>query len=186
MPPRKETKEVPTHPNNRRDYNKYMRKELKKGKASTKGKRQIPLPKALKIMSDYKRNNYNGKKTLLENGYTELTADKASKQILTSAKERVGESLQLDKATSASEVSDVVGDLFAVIGMPRDEVIGYFRDIIRQDLNYAVKLRALEPLLRVLGVNWLDKPVESTPSVVIKVSEPKNKDETTIEAVEVA
>jgi hypothetical protein len=162
-----------------------MRKAKTKERASNKGKRHIPLPKALKIMQDYKKNNYNGKKTLLENGYTELTADKAAKTILTSARERVSESLQLDRATTTAEVSDTVDNLFAVIGMERSEVLGYFRDIIRQDLNYAVKLRALEPLLREVGVNWLDKQVDSTPSVVIKVSEAKNKDELAIDAVEV-
>ena len=157
--------------------NKGKKKTGTKERESTKGKRQIPLPKALKIMSDYRKNNYNGKKTLIENGYTEMTADKAAKTILTSAKERVSDSLQLDKSASVTDVSNTVEDLFAVIGMSREETLGYFRDIIRQDLNYAVKLRALEPLLRVLGVNWLDKAEEKQPSVVIKVSPTQNNDE---------
>jgi uncharacterized phage-like protein YoqJ len=59
--------------------------------------------------------------------------------------------------------------------------------IIKQDLNYAVKLRALEPFVRQEGIKWDEKEEQKAPQVVIKVDEVHNNydNQDTIEAINV-
>lgn len=119
-------------------------------------------------MSDYQKNNYNACKTLLENGYSEQYAEANARYTIDACSDRIKQSLQIQDATSNK---DVAKTLYDVIGLTREDVLNELAKIIKQDLNYAVKLRALEPFVRQEGIKWDEKETQQAQSVSIVLKE---------------
>jgi hypothetical protein len=158
-------------------YNKDM-KGVKDIKNTTKDKRVMPLDKAMKLLDDYKRNNFNGYKTLIQNGYSDNHALKQARLTLNVAKERIQQALEIEGSTK--EIAERASDLYSIVGLTRDDIIKEYQSIVKQNINIAVKLRALEPLLRQEGIKWDEKEEQKAPSVVIKVDEVHNHPDNTL------
>lgn len=146
-------------------------------KNTTKDKRVMPLDKAIKLINDYKANNYNGYKTLIQNGYSESHAIKQARITLDRAKERIEQALEL--TGDKKEIIDKAANLYSVIGVTREDILREYRSILEQNINLAVKLRALEPLIRQEGIKWDEKEEQKAPQVVIKVDEVHNHQQDT-------
>jgi hypothetical protein len=157
-----------------------MNKERVKGKDN----RRISLTKAVKIMTDYQNNGYNAYQTLIKHGYSEQYAKANARYTIDACSDRIKQSLQLDDANNNKEVAQT---LYDVIGLSKQDVLNELVKIIKQDLNYAVKLRALEPFVRQEGIKWDEKEEQKAPQVVIKVDEVHNNydNQDTIEAINV-
>lgn len=140
---------------------------------TTKNTKIMSIDKAVKLINDYKKNNFNAYKTLLQNGYSESSALKQAKRTIEVAKQKIDSALQL-KDKDISETSEIVSDLYSVVGLSREDVLKEYQSIIQQNINLAVKLRALEPLIRQEGIKWDEKEEQKTPQVVIKVDEVHN------------
>lgn len=143
-------------------------------KDTKKDKRKLPIDKAVKILADYKKNNYNAYKTLIENGYSEIYAKANARYTINSAKDKVDSALELDYSKS---VKDTASTLYDVVGLSREEILKEYQSIIQQNINLAVKLRALEPLIRQEGIKWDEKEAQQAPSVAITIenTEKENK-----------
>lgn len=139
---------------------------------TTKDRRVISIDKAIKLMDDYKKNNFNAYKTLIQNGYSESYAMKQAKYTLTAAKEKIQEALQIQGDTK--EVATKASDLYSVVGLSREQILKEYQSIIQQNINLAVKLRALEPLIRQEGIKWDEKETQQAPSVSIVVEQASN------------
>jgi hypothetical protein len=140
--------------------------------------RRMSLQKAVKIMSDYEKNNYNAYQTLIKHGYSEQYAKANARYTIDACSDRIRQSLQLDNVKDNKEVART---LYDVIGLSKEDVLNELAKIIKQDLNYAVKLRALEPFVRQEGIKWDEKEEQKAPSVVIKVDEVHNHQPNEIE-----
>lgn len=143
--------------------------------------RRISLQKAIKIMSDYEKSNYNAFKTLIDNGYSEQYAKANARYTIDACSDRIRQSLQLD---DVKDNKDVAKTLYEVIGLSKEDVLNELVKIIKQDLNYAVKLRALEPFVRQEGIKWDEKETQQAPSVAITI-ENTEKDNKYIEAKDI-
>jgi len=142
----------------------------KTGKEITK--RNIPLPKAIKIMQDYKRFKYNAYKTLINNGYTIKYALANARYTIEASSDKVKQSLLIDqKDQNSKEISTLTEGLYEAIGLSKQEVLQELVKIIKQDINLAVKLRALEPFIAQEGIKWDQKETIQAPSVAITVKE---------------
>jgi hypothetical protein len=109
---------------------------------------RMPKEKAVKIMKDYAKNNFNAYKTLKENGYSESTANKQPSYPINNAKKVVANALDLDPNRS---VKDVSSDVFALIGISREDIIKELVKVIKQDKDLTNKLKALTPALKHLN-----------------------------------
>jgi len=147
-----------------------MSKEIIKDKSKAKS---MSIDKAVKIINDYKKNNFNAYKTLIQNGYSESSALTQAKRTIDVAKNKIDTALQLENK-NIRETSEIVSDLYSVVGLSREDVLKEYQSIINQNINLAVKLRALEPLIRQEGIKWDDKEESKAPQVVIKVDEVHN------------
>ena len=135
--------------------------------------RRISLQKAIKIMSDYEKSGYNAKQTLLKHGYSEQYANANARYTIDACSDRIRQSLQLDNVKDNKEVAKT---LYDVIGLSKEDVLNELVKIIKQDLNYAVKLRALEPFVRQEGIKWDEKDTQQAPSVSIVVEQAQKDD----------
>jgi transposase len=153
---------------NKEVYNKGMNKE--------KVVKTMSIDKAVKIINDYKKNNFNAYKTLIQNGYSESSALKQAKRTIDNAKDKIDNALQL-KDKDLRQTSEIVSDLYSVVGITREDVLKEYQSIVKQNINLAVKLRALEPLIHQEGIKWNDKEEQKAPSIVIKVDEVHNHTE---------
>jgi len=142
----------------------------KTGKEITK--RTIALPKAIKIMQDYKRFKYNAYKTLINNGYTVKYALANARYTIEASSDKVKQSLLIDqKDQNSKEISTLTEGLYEAIGLSKQEVLNELVKIIKQDINLAVKLRALEPFIAQEGIKWDQKETIQAPQVAITVKE---------------
>ena len=140
----------------------------------------MPPNKAVKLMKDYQANNFNAKKTLLENGYSEKTASKMQHEIMKRAEKRVKGMLPIDENKSLKETSN---DVLALLGYTKDDVIKELLKVIQQDRDFTNKLKAMQPLLRSLNYNIDDTEQQKTPAVNITV-EKLNTDNSGIRDIE--
>ena len=141
----------------------------------TISKRTMSLPKAIKIMQDYKRLNYNAYQTLKANGYSEKYALANARYTIEACSQKIKESLDIDTNTNSKDVALTTSNLYEAIGLSKQEVLNELVKIIKQDLNFAVKLRALEPFVRQEGIKWDEKETQQAQSVSIvleKVDKP--------------
>jgi hypothetical protein len=134
--------------------------------------------RATKIVKDLKANNFDQKKTLLDNGYSETTATHNSGRAIRNAHETVKRALDLPEDKSIQDTAD----LLEVVGITQAELLNEYKSIIEQNINLAVKLRAMEPLLRTKSIKWDSNEEQKVPPVNISISPPKEKD--TIEEIE--
>ena len=134
-------------------------------------KSKMSLQKAIKIMNDYKANNFNAYKTLKANGYSEKYALANARYTIEACSNRIKESLQLVKDIDSKEVSTVTSSLYDIVGISREKVLKEYQSIVEQNINIAVKLRALEPLLKQEGINWVEKEQNQAQAVQIVLKE---------------
>lgn len=127
--------------------------------------------KAIKILSDYNKNGFNAYKTLIENGYTEMTAMKASKGVLQTAQKAIEQKMDI-KGDSPKEVS---GSVLGLLGITREDIIKELLKVIEQDRDYTNKLKAMSPVLREIGINLDNEEQKSNVAVLnITTREPKD------------
>ena len=130
--------------------------------------RRISLQKATRILSDYENLNYNAYQTLIKNGYSKSYAVANARYTIDACSDRVRLALQLDDVSDNKEVAKT---LYEVIGLTKQDVLGELVKIMKQDINLAVKLRALEPFIAQEGIKWDQKETIQVPSVAITVKE---------------
>jgi len=123
--------------------------------------------KAFKIIESYKRNNYNGYKTLIDCGYKETTARKKSKDTIEVATKVYLSALasEVGSPTQSSEVStrSNVGSILDRVGITSEDLLSEFKSVVMQNRDLTNKLKAMSPLLKELSIN-LDNS-ESTQSI---------------------
>lgn len=138
--------------------------------------------KATKLMQDYAKNNFNGYKTLISNGYSPSTANTRPGEILGKAEEVVKKSLKLD-TTDIKETSKTVLD---IVGIDKEEVIKEYLKVVLQDRDLTNKLKAMTPLLKELSIRLDDVETKTAPSINITVKEKSKPDDiNSIESVNV-
>jgi hypothetical protein len=122
--------------------------------------------KASKLLSDYALNNFNAKKTLIENGYSETTADKESKTILERANRVVKDKLQLNQTNTIQETAKTSLD---ILGIDRERVVKQLEKIAFNDRDYTNAIKILSVLAKDIGINLTDTEQQKTPPVNIIV-----------------
>jgi len=140
-------------------------------KVKVKRGRTMPVERAMKLMSDYAKNNFNMYKTLIENGYSHDTANKQAGPTMKRARDIVKERLEIREDVSTREVATQTKSLYETLGISREMIVERFKELIMQNTHPAVALRALEPLIKQEGVNWVEKQGDSAPTVNIIVDE---------------
>ena len=125
--------------------------------------------KATKLLKDYRLNNFNAKKTLLDNGYSEETALKQGKRTIEVAQKVVNDKLQLNK----TDIKETAQDVFELVGLSREDVILELTKVLQQDRDFTNKLKAMKPLLDALNYRLDDDNNQKAPSVNITVEEVK-------------
>jgi len=126
----------------------------------------MPPSKAVKLMKDYRANNFNATKTLLDNGYKESTAQKEQYKTMERANKVVKAMLPIDKDNTIQETSQ---DVLALIGYTREDVIKELIKVVNQDRDLTNKLKAMKPLLDAINYRLEDDNTQKTPSVNITV-----------------
>ena len=116
----------------------------------------MPIAKAEKLITDWKANGYNKRKTLRQNNYSESMANKASNKPIDSAikvlSKAKNDAIQASPSPSRS--------ILDVVGYTADELIGHYRSIVEQQKDLSSKLKALQPLLAILGITWQQDKVD--------------------------
>lgn len=110
----------------------------------------MPIAKAEKIVGDWKANGYNKSKTLMDNGYAYSTSRKAAHKPIDSALKVLAQS----KANAIINSPSPSRTIMDTVGYTADELIGHYRMIIEQNKDLSNKLKALMPLLSILGIKW--------------------------------
>ena len=110
----------------------------------------ITIDKARKVLKSYQDNNYNASKALQSVGYTEQTADKASKIIINAAIKKVARDELKNIETSVNPMSSLLG----IVGIERDDLLKEYTKILKQDKDLSTKLKSMLPLLKELGLTW--------------------------------
>jgi hypothetical protein len=117
----------------------------------------MPIEKATNIIRDYKSNNYNAKKTVMNNGYSESYARSLATKVVDNAYKTLAKEIINSDTPRATALSFTGLDASIV----RDEYI----KVIMQNKDLTNKLKALVPLLRELGVVFDDEKVQVKPTV---------------------
>ena len=125
----------------------------------------MPTNKAIKLLKDYKANNFNAKKTLMDNGYTEQSATKASRTILNRADKAVKATLPID----TNSLQETATDVFTLLGYDRNDVVKMLKDVVEQNRDFTNKLKAMKPLLDALNYRLDDNEQGTMPQVNIKL-----------------
>lgn len=123
--------------------------------------------KASKIMSDYAKNNYNSKKTLLENGYKESTATKRPNTVINLASKTVRESLQLD----TDDKKEIARNSLDILGVSKEDVVKQLVKIGFNERDYANALKVLGVLAKDIGINLTDDEQKPQTNVNIGIRE---------------
>ena len=119
----------------------------------------MPLEKAKKILKTYKDNNYNAKKSLIAVGYSKETADMQSARTI-------------DTAVNSLVRAGDHKSIYEFVGVNQDDIAKEYREVIKQNKNYPAKLRALEPLLKLNGIQWDEtKNVTTVPVLNLTVTD---------------
>ena len=105
--------------------------------------------KATKLLADYEKNNYNAYKTLIENGYAETTAKKASRRMLSGATKAVARSIAQSKELSTSEIRSSL----EILGVSREDVVEQLNKIAFNQRDYGNALKVLGILAKDIGIS---------------------------------
>jgi len=127
--------------------------------------------KASKLMRDYAKNGFNAKKTLLENGYSEMTADKDAKNTIRRAERVVKEQLQLDKDLTTKETAQTSLD---ILGVTREEVAEQLKEIAFNKKDYGNALKVLAMLARDMNLDLLSEEKQVAPQLNVTVERVEN------------
>ena len=127
--------------------------------------------KASKLMRDYAKNGFNAKKTLLENGYSEMTADKDAKNTIRRAERVVKEQLQLDKDLTTKETAQTSLD---ILGVTREEVAEQLKEIAFNKKDYGNALKVLAMLARDMNLDLLSEEKQVAPQLNVTVEKVEN------------
>lgn len=141
------------------------------------------------------KHNWKIKSAAIEAGYTEKTADRQGKRILRTA---LATSLKLQtKALEAKrdakgkeevifptskelviDMKDPNGVL-SLIGYSSVDVISHYKFVVEQEKDMNAKLKALSPLLKLLGINLQDEPGNKTiiPQLFIGMEAPEKQED---------
>ncbi len=134
--------------------------------------------KAAKILTDFKRNNFAVGKTLKENGYTDMTADKKGGEVIARATKTIAQ--QIANA-SLDEIRNntVIRRNIDILGLTADEVASELRDIATQKRDYSTKLKILTALAPDIGVNLTIEEDKTQPLLNITVENTTQHDNDT-------
>lgn len=120
----------------------------------------MPIEKAKKVLKAYKDNNYNAKKALTEVGYSGSTASNMQHRTI-------------DVAVNSLIKSGDHKTIYEFVGIAKGDLAKEYKKIIEQDKNYPAKLRAMEPLLKMEGIQWDEvKQVTTVPVLNVTVTSP--------------
>ena len=122
-------------------------------------------------MRDYAKNGFNAKKTLLENGYSEMTADKDAKNTIRRAERVVKEQLQLDKDLTTKETAQTSLD---ILGVTREEVAEQLKEIAFNKKDYGNALKVLAMLARDMNLDLLSEEKQVAPQLNVTVEKVEN------------
>ena len=122
-------------------------------------------------MRDYAKNGFNAKKTLLENGYSEMTADKDAKNTIRRAERVVKEQLQLDKDLTTKETAQTSLD---ILGVTREEVAEQLKEIAFNKKDYGNALKVLAMLARDMNLDLLSEEKQVAPQLNVTVERVEN------------
>jgi Holliday junction resolvasome RuvABC DNA-binding subunit len=128
--------------------------------------------KASKLLSDYARNNYNAYKTLIQNGYSEKTADKVSKDVLQRASRVVKTQLHLDKELDTKETAQTALD---ILGVSREEVVKQLKMIAFNEKDFTNALKVLAILSKDIGINLTEPDQNKAPQVNLTIEKVETK-----------
>lgn len=123
--------------------------------------------KARRILNDYAANGYNAKKTLIQNGYSEQTATKASGDIIKRATRAVAYQVANTKLGEISK--EMTKSAIEILGLTEAEVANTLRKIATNDRDYASALKVLNPLAKEIGVNLTSEEQKTQPLLNITV-----------------
>jgi CBS domain-containing protein len=140
--------------------------------------------KARKILSDFRKNNFVVGKTLKENGYTPLSADKAGGKIIAVATRTLAREIanaDLDQIRK----DPVMLRNIDIIGLSEEEVSEGLKDIAKQTRDYSTKLKLLAILAKDIGANLDDAVEKKQPllNVVVENVDTATRNDNVIEVV---
>lgn len=131
--------------------------------------------KARKILTDYAANGYNAKKTLIDNGYSESTANKISGEIIKRATRAVA------KEVANMELVDIgksqTKSAIEILGLTSGEVANTLKKIATNDRDYASALKVLRVLAKEIGVHLDEEETKTQPLLNITVESGKDNKE---------
>jgi hypothetical protein len=126
----------------------------------------MPPEKARKILREYPLNHYNAKKTLMANGYTEQSAEKASTTIMARAVKAVAKDIA---NTPLEDIRKKTRSSMEILGLSTDDVASTLRKIATNDRDYASALKVLAVLAKEIGVNLTSEETKTQPLLNITV-----------------
>lgn len=142
------------------------------------------------------KHNFNIKRAAIEAGYTEKTADRQGKRILKTAlatsmrlqaealsgdakQEEEKETMPIVSLSSKEIVEEMKNpdSILSIVGYSKDSVISHYKYVVEQEKDMNAKLKALAPLLRVLGIelNPDEQGKTVVPQLFIGVEEVKKE-----------
>ena len=127
----------------------------------------MEISKARAIIKEYRDNGFKQGKALEKIGYSKKTAQVASGKIINRALHRIIE----EDRIALMESNNPKETLLQMVGVTPQQVIGEYMAIIRQDKDLTNKLKALQPLLKQLGITWEEKQQQSAPVLNLTVKE---------------
>ncbi|MFA6974891.1 MAG: hypothetical protein WC237_02945 [Candidatus Paceibacterota bacterium] len=110
----------------------------------------MTLEKAITLVGNYRKAGFKAGQALLDTGYSESMALKKSGVTL----DRAYKAIAKHDLETALESPNPAQELFRFIKMSEYDIVREYREIIMQNDNFAVKLKALTPLLSEMGIQW--------------------------------
>ena len=120
------------------------------------------------------QNNYNITKSAIQAGFTESTATKQQKSLITTAlkKQRAYENRRItDNDVTSKEIKTILADS---IGISRTEAVKQYKSLIEQTRDLNVKLKALTPIMASLGLDVSENKQAISPTLNVTIREANN------------
>ena len=127
----------------------------------------MPLQKAQKVISEYRKAGFNASKGLVNAGYAKDSATKQSKKIIESALKKVTDE-EIKKTVYDSSLSPR-SKILQMVGMSEGELINEYMYIVKQNKDLTNKLKAMLPLLKTQGIVWEDSNTTVNPTLNLTV-----------------
>lgn len=133
--------------------------------------REISLPKAKKVLKEFRESNFNATNALVKAGYSQNVAAKGSKKVINNAIRKVAKE-EMAKIVESGNPSAM---LLQTVGMTPGELINEFMFIVKQNKDLTNKLKALQPLLATQGIKWNEEQTLNAPQLNITVKQNDKK-----------